>query len=206
MDSRHVSRSTSRWTRPSKKADQARAHHVQVSRGRAGHRRRSAGPTTAPIRPASTTSSSSCRSSRTTNGRRSSADRLADWFGDAPRTKAELIDEMNDELNREHRRRRLELLAEHPRQRHGVALRRQGRQLGQDHRPRPGRAGTPGRASRTPCWKDPRHQGRRHLPHQGPAEPGDSRRSARSAPTGASAWPTSKTSCKRPSAASRSRR
>ena len=47
-------------------------------------------------------------------------------------------------------RRRLELLAEHPRQRHGSAVRRQGRQLGQDLRPGPGRAGETGRsASRT---------------------------------------------------------
>ena len=42
-------------------------------------------------------------------------------------------------------RRGLELLAEHPRQRHGGAVRRQGRQLGQDHRPRPRRAGATGR-------------------------------------------------------------
>ncbi len=42
-------------------------------------------------------------------------------------------------------RRRLEFLAEHPRQRDGSALGRQGRQLGQDHRPRPRQARDAGR-------------------------------------------------------------
>ena len=61
-----------------------------------------------------------------------------------PRTKDELIDEMNAELNRHSDRRRLELLAEHPRQRHGSALGRERRELGQDLRTRPRRAGTAG--------------------------------------------------------------
>ena len=69
-----------------------------------------------------------------------------------PRTKEELVKAMNAELEQQAARRRLELLAEHPRQRHGGALRRQGRQLGQDLRPRPRPAGRrwPPR-SRTSC-------------------------------------------------------
>ncbi len=72
---------------------------------------------------------------------------------------------------------RLELFAVHPRQRHGVAVRRQGRQLGQDHRPGPRHAGKAGRAGQGHPRRRARRRERGHLPHQGPAEPGVHRRS-----------------------------
>ncbi len=66
------------------------------------------------------------------------------------RTKPEIIKEMlhgglawGTGVGDDHRR-RLELLAVHPRQRDGVSVRRQGRQLGEDHRPRPRRVGAVG--------------------------------------------------------------
>ena len=67
-----------------------------------------------------------------------------------PRTKEELIAEMDAELERKLPGVDLEFLAEHPRQRDGSALRNQGRQLAEDHRPRLQQA--PG----------PRHAGQEH--------------------------------------------
>ena len=55
------SRSTSRWTRSPTDARRCAADHAAVPGGRSRSCRRSAGPTTAPTRPASTTSNSSSR-------------------------------------------------------------------------------------------------------------------------------------------------
>ncbi len=82
-----------------------------------------------------------------------SADRLATLVRrDAPPHQGRT--DRGDERRAEprHRRRRLELLAEHPRQRHGVALGRQGRQLGQDHRARPRRTRRRWPTRSRPSW------------------------------------------------------
>ena len=126
----------------------ARAIMQHVSRSRRRSSPRSAGPTTAPIRRLLQRRVLRAAASRKRTGRPvKHRDGLASWSSapSGPATKEELIEEMNAELSRRAARRRLELLAVHPRQRHGGALGRQGRQLGQDLRPRPRRAGGAGR-------------------------------------------------------------
>ena len=100
---------------------------------------RSGGPTTGPTPTATTTRSSSCPCGP-----------QKDWpavveqqgwrrwlYGPSGRArKEELIAEMDAELERKLPGRRLEFLAEHPRQRDGGALRNQRRQLAEDRRPR----------------------------------------------------------------------
>ena len=140
---------------------------------------------------------------------RAAADRLAPRSSGSkrPRTKPELIQEMNAELSAQAARRRLELLAEHPRQRHGGPVRRQGRQLGQDLRPRPGRAGGAGRAGARTSW--PRSSGIENVGIfriKGQIEPGVPRRPGEVQELGRATWPTSTTSSRRPWAARRSRR
>ena len=102
--------------------------------------------------------------------------RLAGWHAPPHQGRADQRDERRVEPR--HRRRRLELLAKHPRQRHGVALRRQGRQLGEDRRARPRPARASRRTGRHHSGEHSRNQERGHLPRQRTAEPGDSRRSA----------------------------
>ena len=86
------------------------------------------------------------------------------------RTKRELVDAMNAELERDIPGVDVELLAEHPRQRDGGAVRGQGRQFAQDLRPGPRQVGAagrqgqehPARASRaSPTWASSTSAGRR---------------------------------------------
>ena len=141
------SRSTSRWTQSPSRSDQARAIMRQYPEVES---------IVPPDRPARRRHRSDrllqrrvLRAAQAAEGvAEGPAEKPAGGAGSAPqpaRTKTSWSREMNDELDQKHRRRQLELLAEHPRQRDGIAVRRQGRQLGQDHRPRPRRAGTAGR-------------------------------------------------------------
>ncbi len=107
------------------------------------------------------------------------SDRLAELARRQPPPHQGRADQRNERFAQSrHRGRGLELLPEHPRQRDGVALGRQGRQFGQDRRARPGSAREPGRAGRHDPGEHPRNQERRCLPGQRAAEPGDSRRPA----------------------------
>ena len=123
-----------------------------------------------------------------------------------PRTKAELVEEMNDELTAT-----LvgvdwnfsQIIRDNVME---VALRRQGRKLGQDLRPRPGRAGTTGRAGQDGAGGSVRASRTSASSASRAVEPGVPDRPATSARCGTSASPTSRTSSRRRSAASRSRR
>ena len=131
MDPRHGRRSTRRWSATSRIARVARTIMASLSRGGVDRRRNAAGPTTAPT-PAgfyNTEYFVPLRphkdwppwSTATAGGR---------WlYGQKrPRTKDELINAMNAELEAKLPGVGLELLAEHPRQRDGGDVRRQGRQ------------------------------------------------------------------------------
>ena len=93
------------------------------------------------------------------------------WFRDKrPRTKAELINEMNAELsevlpgvNWTFTQTIRDTVLE-------VALRRPGRKLGENYRRRPGRARSDWSEGRQCHAWHPRHRGRRPVPHHGPVQ------------------------------------
>ena len=150
--------------------------------------RSSGAPTTAPTSPASTTSSSSRRSSP---------------FDEWPRglTKDEAHRGDQRRAARGVPRRGLQLLAVHPRQRRGGAVRREGRELGQGLRPRPRRRTrrTP-RPSWTSCRQVDGRQGPRHVPARSASRTSRSSRTARPARATGSTPATSTRWSRRPSA------
>ena len=141
-----------------------------------------AGPTTAPTPPASTTANTSCRL-RPEKDWPATVDKTGwqRWFAwidvptdpntgevknptgwrgylpffwnKRPRTKPEMIVADERATGRQPARHRLEFLAEHPRQRHGGHVRRQGRQFGQDRRSRYRRAGETGHLDEERAWR-----------------------------------------------------
>ena len=136
-------RSAFRSTRTPSSSRHGPGHHAQVSRSRVG--RLPDGPARFGRRPDRLLQRRVLRAAQaaTRTGRpRSSATGWWRWFAAMrPRTKPELVDEMSAELNEATAGRELELFAGDSRQRAGSALRRAGRELGQDHRPRPRRVG-----------------------------------------------------------------
>ena len=95
------SRSTSRWTASPRTSTRRARHHDLVPRGGDGRRPGRPARRRHRLRPATTTSSSSCRCGRKRSGR--PVVEQTGWRrwlcgGKRPRTKAELIDEMNAEL------------------------------------------------------------------------------------------------------------
>ena len=144
---------------------------------------RSAGPTTAPTRPASTTSSSSCRSSPRRTGRRSRTQ--TGWrrcsAARRSRTKDELVEDMNAELRQKLigvdwnfsqyiRDNVMEALS-------GVKGDNSVKIIGPDLDELEQLADR----GQEPLERHARHRGRGHLPHHGPVEPGVPRRSRTSA-------------------------
>ena len=109
----------------------------------------SAGPTTPPIPTATTTANTSSRCAPRKTGPR--LVKNDGWFGCADHFRHHAGPHQGRDRRRDERgaqgqaaRHHLELLAKHPRQRDGSPLRHQGRQLGQDHRPRSRQAGSSG--------------------------------------------------------------
>ena len=144
----------------------------------------------------------SCRSSTRTSGPRSSSAAAGGrCLGPRARTKNELVDAMQRDLDNADSRRRLELLAADPRQRDGDALGREGRKLGQDLRPRPGRAGADRQAACAAGWRTCRASKASASFRSRGSRTWSSPSIARSARCGTSAWPRCRTPCKRPSAA-----
>ena len=129
--------------------------HGLVPRGRGRRQPDRADRRRRPTPTATTTPSSSCPCGPKSTGRRSSSKRAggAGCYGPKrPRTKDELIADMDAELERKLPGVDLEFLAEHPRQRDGSALRNQGRQLAEDRRSRLQQAPGPRqRRPRTSC-------------------------------------------------------
>ena len=184
----------SRPTRPQRRGIMLRSIRRSVAVWR-----RSAGPTTAPTRPASTTSKSSCRSEAAGRVARShprAGDAIAAHQAGAGRR------DMRRAGPREHSRRRLELLADHSRQRDG------------DRCPA-SKAKTRSRSSAptSTSWNGlpaqvaghaepgPGHRERRRLPHQGADRTSNSPSIARSAPVERERGRRAGRSSRRPSAA-----
>ena len=102
MDSRHVPAQHLAGADGRNADDGAGASWRSYPGGARRSSSRSAGPTTAPTRPASTTPSSSCRCGRTRSGRPSCEQTgWRRWLSGAkrPRTKEELVKQMNAELD-----------------------------------------------------------------------------------------------------------